>query len=489
MRKVFLILAFGIGVLIIGIALWVTQQSTNLLPALQLSQIQENLKNWGATLFQLNSDSTTQVTSNPQTPISENSESTSTEPVAPSFSAADYLAQGELALSQNQFAKAAEKFALAASLEPQAPEPLLKLAEAQIGLQEFNRAYANLKMVTELEPNSPAAFLLQGKLFLREENFPAARAAFQQAGALAQFEQALMAAFYDDLESAQEILLNTDDERAQVLLKALTEYTIFPDAPKTYQDALLTRAFNEIQEYELASAKIKPVLAQNVHYRDAWILLGYAYFAQEEFAAALSAFQTAYSLDPTKPETQYFLAKTHFALGNLTEAEKFLHFANEQEFAIPNFANELTNILIAQGKFTEAAEFLTKNLLQNENATLAEFEAAILLWLEETHDKEKAWELTRTALSRFPENATVYNLAGKISLANGQISKALSQLEYALELEPNFAPAFLTLGELYEQMRNRKLALEHYKKAFTAAQENSLKNTAAERFNTLLATN
>lgn len=485
MKKSFLFLAFGSAALVVLVAFWIFQQSSNKgVFSFQISQLKESV-----VAFFSKDGGSDQGSTTPEDLVAKDSLKADPSPAQPrlrkTISAEGHLQYGEQALIQNQFEKALAEFSAAALLKPADPVPLLRLAETQLKLKEFDKAYANLKAAENLDPASAELFLLQGQLFLREANFPAARDAFQKSK-LALFEQGLLAAFYDELPLARELLTPLADRRASAILSALDEYKMFPDVPKTYQDALFVRAFNEIEEYELALAKIKPVLAADVDYRDAWILLGYAHFALGEHEQARSAFTTAYSLDSTKPETQYFLAKTHFALGNFAEAEKFLRSAYANQLKIPNFINELSEILIAQGKSLEAAELLTTNLRQNQKATLTEFEQVILLWLEGVQDGAKAWELTKSALNRFPKSPATYNLAGLVSFENNFLPEARSQLQQALTLDKNFAPALLNLGKVYEKLGDVQAALKHYEKAFQLASEDKTKVEAARLYNTLL---
>ena len=96
-------------------------------------------------------------------------------------------------------------------------------------------------------------------------------------------------------------------EKAQKIIDAYREFDYFRDGLPIHLRTLLARSFNQINEPTLAIWLLRDVLTEKTDYRDAWILLGYAYYNLQQFSLAEDAFYKAYELDTEKPETQFIL--------------------------------------------------------------------------------------------------------------------------------------------------------------------------------------
>ncbi|MFH0776340.1 MAG: tetratricopeptide repeat protein [Patescibacteria group bacterium] len=457
MRKHLLGIAIALAVLIIAVSIWIVAKS-----------------------FQTGAPAQA-------IPIAATTSQTKVAPVERSKTFQERMQSGEEFLKLENFEKAASEFAAAAANEPSAIEPLLNLAEAQVQLKEFDKARANLIAAEQLDATNPDIFILRGIIFLREENFLEAEKAFAKGGETANFWRGLISAFFDKTDEAKKFLGQTSDARAPKILSAYAEYETFPDSPKTHLDTLLTRAFLAIGEYELALAKIGPVLEDDANYRDAWLLTGYAQFAKQKFELARQSWQTAYALDPGKPETQYFLGLANFELGNFAEAEKFLLLARENRVAAHDLDAKLIELYFAQGKYRAAADLLAKKISQNQNTALEDFTQPVSLYLEKLRDGRSAWNLANLAMQRFPKSAMAYNLAGWVSLANGYQVEARAQLEQAVKLDPSLPWPYYNLGQLFEKSGKRDAALAAYHEAFDLDTTGPAGLLAARNYNRLLA--
>ena len=460
MRKQLLGLAIALAILIIAVSVWV--------------------------IFSSFQDEEQPVDPNP-TSIEHTTENIGGESVTRSKTFAERMRSGEEFLALEQFERAASEFAAAAANEASALEPLLGLAEAQIQLKDFEKARANLLAAEQLDATNADIFILRGIILLRENNFLEAEKAFAKAGDTANFWRGLVAAFFDRREEAEKLLAEARDARAPEILDAYTEYLTFPDSPKTHLDTLLTRAFTAIGEYELALAKIGPVLEDDATYRDAWLLTGYAQFAQQQFQQARESWQTAYALDSGKPETQYFLGLVNFELKDFTDAEKFLLLARENKFESEELEEKLIEIYFAGGKYRAAADLLADKIENDPRATIEEFTEAISLYLEKLDDGRSAWDLANLATKRFPNSGESYNLAGWVSLTNGYLEESRTQLEQSIRLDPSSPWPYYNLGQLFEQNGNTSSALAAYHEAFSLDTEGTAGTLAAQNYNRLLA--
>ncbi|MFH0833841.1 MAG: tetratricopeptide repeat protein [Patescibacteria group bacterium] len=466
MRKQLLGLAITVAILILAISVWVVFESFR-----------------GE---KTPTETTTNTTTTEQAATTATTDTT-TQPIVRSKTFEEHMQSGAEFLALENFESAETEFAAAAAAEPSAIEPLLNLAEAQIQLKELDKAKANLTAAEQLDANNKDILTLRGIILLRENNFLEAEQQFAKAGDAANFWRGVLAAFFDRRDEALKFLQNTTDARAPEILGAYTEYDKFPDSPKTHLDTLLTKAFIAIGEYELALAKIGPVLEDDASYRDAWILTGYAQFAEGKFELARESWQTAYALDSSKPETQYFLGLVNFELKNWNEAEKFLLLARENNFTAHDLDDKLVELYLQAGKYRAAADLLADAIAKNPNATTEEFTRAISLFLEKLNDGRAAWSLAALATKRAPESSDAWNLAGWVSLANGYLAEAQTQLEQAVKLDPKAPWPYFNLGRLFEKKGNASSALAAYHEAFDLDSTGTAGVLAAQNYNRLLS--
>ena len=424
---------------------------------------------------------------NLEAPVTKNSETSIVIPeTIEAKNLAEAITAGEDFLATGELEKAAAAFAATAARYPAEIEPLILLAETQINLEEFEKARANLKAAEQLDAVNPDIFILRGRILLQEEKFAEAEVEFGKAGEHGKFWQGVMAAFFDRRDEAKKLFAETDDDRSFEFLKAFLEWESFPDSPKTHLDTLLTKSFVQIGEYELALAKIGPVLEDDADYRDAWLLTGYAQFAQKNFELAKQSWETAFALDSGKPETQYFLGLVNFELDDLAEAEKFFLLARENRMPTTELSGKLAETYLQQGKYRAAADLLAEEIAKNRTTTLADFVKPISLYLDKLQDGRNAWNLANLAKQRFPEEAFAHNLAGWVSLSNGYLPEARSQLEKSIELNPRLPWPYFNLGKYFEKTENQASALAAYHEAFELDSKGEAGVIAAQNYNRLL---
>jgi len=417
-----------------------------------------------------------------------------TAPVSQPVTYEDHMAAAASALLATEYAVAVTHFSAAAQLQSEHIEPLLGLAEAQYYLRDYDKARANLAAVEQIDPTHPELMLLTGRILLRQEKFPDAEQVFARAGDTGTFYRAVMAAFYDRTDEAAELFRRVADTAdaahaadANTFLTSYSEYAIFPDSPKAHLDTLLARSFVSIGEYELAIAKLTPVVAADPAYRDAWTLLGYAELARTEHELARQALQTAYDLDSTHPDTQYLLGLTFIELKNYTEAERFLLLAEESNpDRATKISRRLAEIYFETGNHRAAADRYTALLTASESTSIQDYIRPTHLYLDLAGDGRAAWTVASLALERHGDTAMAYNLAGWVSVANNYLPEAKSYLDRAIELDPNLAAAHYNLGRYYQAAGDLDNALASYKQAFELDPTGSVGKLAAERYNGLI---
>jgi len=99
-----------------------------------------------------------------------------------------------------------------------------------------------------------------------------------------------------------------------------------------------------------------------------------------------------------------------------------------------------------------------------------ELEGLIEHYLEQKSPR-KAQAVLRHARDLYPENLTIKLRQSQIWVAGGQPVKAVPVLKSLLEIEPHNEEVLLTLGTVYSQMTEHKLAIECFQRALFFADE------------------
>lgn len=483
MKKIIPIFVVLIGVAIIGVSAWVVIKARqgDMAQPIELPTETTTTNSQATT-----SNTTTETSTNPVPllPTTPTPHPTVVKQLGLNYE--ERMQRGEQAYTAGEFDKAITEFTAASLLQPSNLSPLIRLTRAQIELRQLDRATANLATAERINPEYPEIAISKGVLLLRQENFLAAEAEFQKAGDTAFFWRGLVAAFYDKSTEAQSLLRNSQDPKANYLIAAYDEYALYPDSPKTHIDTLLVRAFCQIGEYELAIAKIKPVLGGDPDYRDAWILLGYAQYSKKNYSQAREAWNYAYALDPGKPETQYFLGLANLQLSDYNEAEKYLALAKANQFASKELDTFLAEIYFRTGKYREAADLLKQRIDNDKTVPIDDFARPIYLFLSKLNDGSTAWKLASEAANRYPNEPLAHNFTGWVSLENGYLDQAESELKKAIELDPQHVWSNYNLARYYEKVGDLKTASAAYKKTYELDKNGAIGSLAAQGYNRLL---
>lgn len=217
-------------------------------------------------------------------------------------------------------------------------------------------------------------------------------------------------------------------------MKAYQEFSLFPDGQIIHRQTLLARALAEIGECGIAKHLLDPVLSEQGRYRDAWIVRGFCALATDDPKGALSALEQAYALDPSKPETQYFLARTHAALGDPQNAVTFLQYAIINGFEpvrdarrlLASYAQELGNVDLA----------LEQRLLLVDGGSLADMRAYVEQASTIPSSAAQGYKVAESGVARWPDEAGAHALAASAALAAGLPDRAKQHAERALNIDP-----------------------------------------------------
>lgn len=354
------------------------------------------------------------------------------------------LKQGEIFELKGEWKHAEEKYAESAQSGGGAPA-LRKLAAIQLQRREFDAASATIGKLKDENPDSDDVMLLQGILALRRGDVSQAESIFKRKPDSPQsmYGMALIAITKGDSVAAQTNLTKagqSDDpairSTADVVMQAYSEFALFPDGQSIHLATLIARSLAQVNECETALKLVNPVVVTQPSYRDAWIVKGFCEFNTERTKDALTSLEQAYSLDPEKPEIQYFLARTHAALGDPQNAVTFLQYAILNGFTPEQDARELlADYAMEQGN-TDLALEQYRVMSENKDSDLDAFRKYVDLAVTMPNHGLDALSVAKNALTRWPDDVGALTIAAKAALAAGLPADASKYVESALKIDP-----------------------------------------------------
>lgn len=366
-----------------------------------------------------------------------------------------HLRKGDLASLQGDWKVAEEEYQEAVNADGGLPA-LRKLAQAQLQRGRVEPLQQTVADMRDAGAKEEDVMLIDAIVSLRANDLEKARALLAAAADSPQkhYGLGLLRILEGNHEGARQELAAAENgwepvlrSYAKTLQAAYDEYNLFPDSPNIHLITLLARAMAQVQECALALPLLQQVTMQQDDYRDAWIVRGYCELTAEYGDAALASFEKAYSIDPEKPEIQYFLARAYAVLGDHTNAITYLQYALKNGFQPEQ----------------EVRRVLAKEALQNGDGSLAleqyealsqfsdaEFETYqnVVALSAAAERQEDAYRKAQQAVQKWPEDARAHNLLGWAALQTDRYDEARASLQRALEIDPNLTSAREHLDQL-----------------------------------------
>lgn len=419
-----------------------------------------------------------------------------------------YLSEGDKLSAAGQLSSAIKNYEAAVQLNPKSTSTLLKLAEAYLKNSNPVSAEKTFQKAIKLSPSSLEAQLGLARSYLNQRNIEKAKTivwTLDKSSPYVQYYTGIILILYKDFEGAKKIfasLIPTEketeetqpkiptsiSEKSAKFIKAYTLFDQFKDGEQIFLETLLAKALTETEEFEASIPLLYDVINQKNNYRDAWIVLGYAYLKSNKSLDAIDAFSQAKKLDEEKPETLFYLGLSYFANDDLDKAIFYLEKAEkagyEPQAQVKLKLGDLYSLKEQYGDSSEKYE----EVISLNPTNLDVFVRAIWLNIEKLNDPSKALKLAQTALQTHPEDAMSFNLVGWALTAGQNYAEAKKYLAKAMQLKPNFDAAHLNLGWLYEKLGQLNTAKEYYKKAYALGLGNSISALAAQRYNNIQET-
>lgn len=354
------------------------------------------------------------------------------------------LRQGEIYELRGEWKNAQARYDESVTSGGGAPA-LKKLASMQLQRREFDAARDTIATLKSENPNNDDVLFLEGILALRQGKNDAAVKIFEKKPDAPQsmYGVGLVAIARGDHDAAQASLNRAVQSGDPVIrtfsttiLQAYSDFALFPDGQNIHIQTLLARALAQVNECETALQLVTPVTSVQPKYRDAWIVKGFCEFNTERTQEALASLEQAYALDPEKPEIQYFLARTHAALGDPANAVTFLQYAILNSFKPEKDARELLVDYALELGNTALALEQRRLISESPDSDLTAYSKYIDLAINTNNNSLEALTAAKNALARWPDNAVALTLAGKAALAAGLPEDATSYIERALKIDP-----------------------------------------------------
>lgn len=348
-----------------------------------------------------------------------------------------HLRQGDLLALRGEWTEAEKEYEAAVDSGGGLPA-LRKLAQAQLQRRDIKGVRSVLKKMKANKARPEDILLLEVIIQLRTGELVDAKKELERAADSPQqhYGLALLAIVQGSHQRAiQELRLVIEGwdpvlrSYARTLQSAYDEFALFPEGSDMHLVTLLSRALAQVQECELAIPLLVQITSQKDDYRDAWIVQGYCELVTQRPEQALASLEQAYSLDPQKPEIQYFLARSYADLHEYQNAITFLEYSLSNGFQpqteirrlIAKNALEIGNADLALDQY--------EALTADPNATYEAYEGFVTA-AAALGRPEQALAKANEAIAKWPKDARTYDLLAAVALQlerNDEAKKAIQK--------------------------------------------------------------
>jgi len=398
----------------------------------------------------------------------------------------ELIADGDKKFAEGYTLRAIQNYKKAAQLNPNSSDPLMKLGNAYLKDGQPEQAKGTFEQAIKLNPNSIEARLALAEAYFGLKKPDEAQKiilSLNQENAQVKYYRAIIYVLAKDFEQAKKLFEQIPGNDSQKFLDAFKNFSYYKESDPIFLQLMLAKALTEVKEYNAAIPYLFDILNVKNDYRDAWIVLGYAYLNTNKIKDSIDALLQAKALNPDQPQTLFYLGLAYFADNDVDTAIKYLEAAEKAGYEpVDQLKLKLGDLYLIQQEYEKSANNYLELLSINQN-NMEVFTKSIWLAIEKLNKPEKALEIALTALKEHPEEAMSYNLVGWAYTANNDFEKGKVYLEKALAMNSDFDAANLNFGWLYEKKGTDKLAKEYYKRAYTLGNGNSIGNLAAIRFN------
>ncbi len=247
-------------------------------------------------------------------------------------------------------------------------------------------------------------------------------------------------------------------------------YALDPESPIIGER--LAEMYWESQRVNEAITEAQALLKQNPNDLPTRRLLGRIYLrqlgeltsaAQSDMAErAIEQYKEVYRLDPTDTESALWLARLYRLRNEHDKAEEVLRGLLKEDPENEAAVEQLTQLLLDEGKSEDAVSLLEGITGRNPSPTLLDLLGDAY---SQNHDLRKAEEAYRKAADLDPSESSHLRGLGQTLLTEEKYSDALTVYQKLSDLMPDDADVYLRLGQIYRQLNKLDLAEQSLLKA------------------------
>ncbi|MBT4917801.1 tetratricopeptide repeat protein, partial [Candidatus Peregrinibacteria bacterium] len=411
----------------------------------------------------------------------------------------EYIKTAQEHFNKGELNKAIEDYTSAVRLNPRSKEPLIALGNTYLLNNQPSESKATFRAAQDLDPYSMEIQIGLVRSYINLRDIEKAKEMLdnlEETDSVVQYYKGIVLILFKDFEGAKEIFtfLATNEEftipdwirtNSLKFTDAYDTFTFYSEGEDVHLKTLLAKALSDAEEFEAAIPLLYDIIAEKNDYRDAWLILGYAYLNTNKILDSIDAFTQAKALNEDKPETLFFLGLAHYANNNIEKAIYYLEEADRKGYEPKDEISLRLGDLYLLKKDYEKSTIKYEETLSMNKKSMDVYVRAIWLNLNKLNNPAKALKLANIALEHNPEEPMSYNLVGWSKTALGDFEEANKYLKEALAMNPDFDAAHLNFGWLYELQGKTALAKEYYKRAYMLGQGGSIGNLAAQRYNSL----
>jgi len=420
------------------------------------------------------------------------------------------IEEGNNSFNNGDFNSAAKYYAAAVKIDSNSSEALTKLGNAYLKNNEAKNAETTFNMAKQLSPNSIEIKIGLIRSYLSARNIEAAKNFIwnlsteeEQNDPHIKYYKGIILILHKDFETARQIFheivtAGTSEEEELINVipdklitysqNFLDDYAIFDtykEGDILYLEAMLAKTLTDVHEFEASIPLLYEVLNAKNNYRDAWLILGYAYLNTGKSLDAIDALTNAKEQEPEKPETLFYLGLAYFANDEIDKAIFYLEQAEKYGYEPKEQVSlKLGDLYSIKNRNNDAVKKYEEVITLNKT-NINVYIKTIYIYIDILDKPHRALAIAEEVFELYPEEAMSNNLMGWALAANSKFEEAKKYLGMAIQLNPDFDAAYLNTGWLYEKQGIETLAKEYYLKAYNLGGNNSIANKAATRFNAI----
>ncbi|MEX2615434.1 MAG: XrtA/PEP-CTERM system TPR-repeat protein PrsT [Alphaproteobacteria bacterium] len=312
-------------------------------------------------------------------------------------------AKGELAFRQKNFKESEEAFQAAFANRKSDLELQLGIARAQIALNDYDKAIANLNAVREHYPDYIPANYYLGLAELQKENFAAAKEAGER---------------------------------------------IFKNQPNSIQAHMIVGMANfGLGNYEQANYSLQRYLTEAPESRNVRRLLGIAQMRLLKPDEALSTFKALSEQSPDDIQLLTMVASAATASGDLFLADNYFQKAVDINPDDPETRLRLARVKFATGRSDEALEELEKATKESPGFLKGKY-TLMQLHLRRS-EFDKALKVANELRTADPDSPNPWIGIGLAHKGKQEWTEAIGALEEALKIAPTHIGAAYTIADIH----------------------------------------